>query len=364
MKSFYEFLSENLIRLNFPILRNFQNLSDPSHIKMKANYLEALDIFQRASDVGSISKKDYDFCKSSFQLFFEKTSDFIFYNTKSPLFKVLLDFRKDHNLEFSDKFEFRKSKSAVDFASKAKSVCPEYFSYVDAGNKLFQEFTIFKSKIELKAKKASTEVTTTTGSKIHIKKMASGEAINKINKILTAAFSEIRKNLVGVLKKQNDDNFKKLEQLVEEKNITSLREAVKQKISKQSLYYYKMCYSVDGAKQNFDMVSTKKAEADARALEEFFIAKNLSKLAVIFERKTELKTHKVLSNKVNPNGVLENRMFFEFDDGSSFKIYTTVEYVYDTSTPFIRMPTRFSDVVLANGSLMKQPSEEKMDKEF
>ena len=101
-------------------------------------------------------------------------------------------------------------------------------------------------------------------------------------------------------------------------------------------------------------------------LEDFFIVKNVQKLALIFERKQELKSHKIVSNKVDSNGVLENVMDFEFTDSSKFRIYTNVEYVYNTVSgdPFIRMPTRFTDVILADGSKMSQPSEEKMDKEF
>lgn len=96
-----------------------------------------------------------------------------------------------------------------------------------------------------------------------------------------------------------------------------------------------------------------------------FVAKNTSKLALIVSKKAGIKDHKILTNRVR-NNVLENEMFFEFTDGSSFKIYSKVEYAYSPNGKFfMRMPTRFTDVTLADGTKMKgAASEERMITEF
>ena len=94
-----------------------------------------------------------------------------------------------------------------------------------------------------------------------------------------------------------------------------------------------------------------------------FVAKNTEKLALIFQKK-KMTSHKILANRVN-NGVLENKMELGFEDGSGFKIWSQVEYAQSNrGVYFMRMPTRFTDVKLADGSMMKMPSEEKMIKEF
>jgi hypothetical protein len=95
-----------------------------------------------------------------------------------------------------------------------------------------------------------------------------------------------------------------------------------------------------------------------------FITKNASKLALILQKKDAPKTHKIVKTNIQ-NGMVENTMQFEFNDGSSFILESSV--VYKTSQNgklFFQYPTRFRNVKLADGTLMTQPSEQKMIKEF
>jgi len=95
-----------------------------------------------------------------------------------------------------------------------------------------------------------------------------------------------------------------------------------------------------------------------------FVAKNSSKLALILQKKDAPKTHKIIKTNVN-NGMVENTMMFEFNDGSSFTITSSVIFKRSTNGKlFFQYPTRFRDVKMADGSAMKGPSEEKMIKEF
>lgn len=95
-----------------------------------------------------------------------------------------------------------------------------------------------------------------------------------------------------------------------------------------------------------------------------FLAKNSEKLGLIFQKKADIAEHRIVKNKIH-DGVLENEMFFKFSDNSSFTMYTTTVYGYSKlNTFFVRFPTRFTDVKMADGSKMGMPSEEKMIKEF
>jgi hypothetical protein len=91
-----------------------------------------------------------------------------------------------------------------------------------------------------------------------------------------------------------------------------------------------------------------------------FVGKNTDKLALIFAKKAEIKEHKILKTRIR-NGMLENDMSFAFTDGSSFVITSQVIYKYtQAGKPFVQYPTRFTNVIMADGSRMTGVSEEKM----
>lgn len=95
-----------------------------------------------------------------------------------------------------------------------------------------------------------------------------------------------------------------------------------------------------------------------------FISKNSSKLALILQKKDAPKSHKIIRTNIR-NGMVENTMRFEFNDGSGFTLQSSVIYKYSSMGKlFFQYPTRFTDVTMADGSKMKGPSEEKMIKEF
>ena len=97
---------------------------------------------------------------------------------------------------------------------------------------------------------------------------------------------------------------------------------------------------------------------------EGFIEKNVSKLELIFAKKSGVTEHKVLNTRVS-QGAIENTQTFKFDDGSSFTLYSQVVIKRNyNGTVFWQFPTRFTNVKLANGSEMSKPSEERMIKEF
>lgn len=95
-----------------------------------------------------------------------------------------------------------------------------------------------------------------------------------------------------------------------------------------------------------------------------FVSKNTKKLGMIFKKKGAPIEHRIVRTNIRSN-TLENTMFFKFADGSSFDIESQVVVKFtQTGKPFAQMPTRFRNVVMADGSKMSQPSEEKMLRTF
>lgn len=101
-----------------------------------------------------------------------------------------------------------------------------------------------------------------------------------------------------------------------------------------------------------------------RDIVDSFVTKNASKLALILQKKEAPKEHRIVKTNIR-NGLVENTMKFSFNDGSEFTLESSVIYKYSkTGRLFFQYPTRFKNVKLADGSMMKMPSEEKMIKEF
>lgn len=89
-----------------------------------------------------------------------------------------------------------------------------------------------------------------------------------------------------------------------------------------------------------------------------FIEKNVEKLSAVVELKGgELPLRKLINASVS-GGVLETRMSFTFPDTSSFEVRNQIVQQYSPlGRPYVRFPTTFHDVRLADGSRLSQPSE-------
>jgi len=106
-----------------------------------------------------------------------------------------------------------------------------------------------------------------------------------------------------------------------------------------------------------------KVKRDVQIVYDRYILKNAGKLAAIIDNKKESPT---VDDRVWRNGiVIESSMKISFSDGSHFTMNNSIEWAVSTrGTEFVRLPTRFSEVIMADGNRMSQPSEEKMNKEF
>lgn len=106
------------------------------------------------------------------------------------------------------------------------------------------------------------------------------------------------------------------------------------------------------------------AQKDAIELRDSFIYKVVSKLAPIVEAKGNLAGMREIGNTIQV-GRLSGMLAIEFSDGSRFLVDNNVVYANSTRGKlFARFPLTFHDVTLADGSRMKQPSEERMHSIF
>lgn len=117
-------------------------------------------------------------------------------------------------------------------------------------------------------------------------------------------------------------------------------------------------------KKNAEELVQRYIEDAHRNIVEQYIAKNTSKLALIFQKKGE-PTKSKLDRAHASRGAIESSLTLTFKDDSQFTMETSIVYKYTaTGKPFVQYPARFTNVILADGSKMTQPSEEKMIKEF
>lgn len=196
-----------------------------------------------------------------------------------------------------------------------------------------------------------------------VKPLASLDASKLAVKFMTEATQSFRNNLKINIKDQITNTYNKV------KNISNPSDLPKDATSQSVAAMIFIVRTKDRTKY-----IELKSDADARiarliednvdSIVNGFIAKNSSKLALILQKKDAPKKYEIIKTNIR-NGMVENTMLFDFNDGSSFVLESSV--VYKTTQGgklFFQYPTRFKNVKLADGSLMKTPSEQKMIKEF
>jgi hypothetical protein len=196
-----------------------------------------------------------------------------------------------------------------------------------------------------------------------IKPMASFQATKLAAQYLNDAVATFRQGFETDVRKSTMETFEKIKDITDPKLLPNTGPAIT--ISSQIFVVRGF-----GKQKSFELLK----DADAR-VERYirhtvddtigqFVGKNTSKIASIFEKKSGIKSHEILSTNIR-HGMVENRMKFTFDDNSSFILYSQVIYKQSPmGKMFVQFPTRFTDVVMPDGSKMSGPSEEKMIKQF
>jgi len=116
-------------------------------------------------------------------------------------------------------------------------------------------------------------------------------------------------------------------------------------------------------KSDYKSIIAKEVKKEIDGMLGQFVEKNTNKLMTIVSHKGNLENVKL--EGATSSGVVEGQMYFTFKDKSSFRVQNRI--VSSTSKngyPFYRFPTTFHDVKMPDGSKMKQPSEENMNRNF
>lgn len=198
------------------------------------------------------------------------------------------------------------------------------------------------------------------------------EQAKMVNNLFTQITQDVRKNLVQSFQKHRTDKVEEIVKLAHDpakfrkaySGDAVMRDAV------NALYDVKVdrlnpnapvkvTPHPDGANKLLQLVSR-----DVDDILQAYIAKNVKKLAAIISKKGNLKTAMKTALRYNGNG-FESTVHFDFTDGARFTVKNSVVWVWNSfNTNFVRYPTTFHDVVNSDGSKMRSPSEEKMNKEF
>lgn len=350
MKSFSQFISENILSgFHIDKLKDLIENSEFSS-SYKSKFIESLVVIEDFLNKKPVYKTDMDSAKG--------TLNRLFYSEGNEKAKKYYGFAKENNVDVFTGIEMNCAAKIVKDLAKFKINVVDYYNVAEIAAEANQVFKDMKS-VAISSRKPK-EPTENSG---YLKPMAPIEAKKEVFKILKEASDEIHRKLTAIFVAQEKEKFDGIVKIVKDKGIQS-RNDFKGENEKFLPLYFR--YFADGnLVASPEKIYTKNGENAANDIIEAFLSKNTSKIALLFSKKTGLKSRKILENKVNPNGVLENKMNFEFTDGSKFDIYSKVEFSYSINGKlFIRVPTRFTNVVLANGTKMAQPSEEKMDKEF
>jgi hypothetical protein len=113
-----------------------------------------------------------------------------------------------------------------------------------------------------------------------------------------------------------------------------------------------------------EKVFNEKATEIADDYRRFFVHKNYLKIASVIEAKGGYKTAETLDHSVSLTG-MEGTFQFTFKDKSNFVVVNQcVPCISPNGKPFYRFPLTFRRVMLPNGTMMTQPSEERMNQIF
>jgi hypothetical protein len=208
--------------------------------------------------------------------------------------------------------------------------------------KLFNEFSKLKPVKRTAIKKE-------TAKEKYMKTLSSSEAIRIANKAMQELVDKIEKDFIKKRIESINDMIEKFDKITDPRAKQNMRNR------DNSGILYRHAFVKD-----MDAKAIKKiATAEASAMKEAFLMKNVDKLAQILEKKGEMKNKPTHASY--RKGDFFGSMRFQFKDGSSFtvtnKVVVKVNY---HGTWFNQFPTTFHNVILPDGSKMKQPSEKRM----
>jgi len=174
------------------------------------------------------------------------------------------------------------------------------------------------------------------------KRYISADEVKPVVELLDKVVVEYHEGFVDLIKTSLEAQWENLKKSVDEHNAKS---RYKRKVETKEHYVNRFLNNA------------------VKSVEEKWKYKILSKVAVIIVDKGNLK--KIEASNVSLQGNVSSTLKVSFEDGSEFYVDTSVEYSYSVNGVFFaRYPLRFTNVKFSDGTYLKQPSEEKLNKEF
>ncbi len=129
-------------------------------------------------------------------------------------------------------------------------------------------------------------------------------------------------------------------------------------------HFNQLLFYVQIKARDHHAMAQKKGKEDRDGVEQSFMHKNIKKLSNIVEIKGIHVDITPIGHAFIDAGSIEGSLHFKFPDGSGFDVKNKVIINSRQDSRFYQYPTTFHNVVLADGTKMKMPSEQKMFEEF
>lgn len=349
----YSQLTENMQLLK--ALNDAGQISRYMTGRVKQRYEDAIALFKSGVEAGVIWNADY---KDAYTYGINRGLEAAF----SDKYYDALGARMGKGLDISDLYNVDATLAVTKIAknhkilTKYKNDYPELFAIVDAVKGLPEVNAFLKSKIQ-KGKKPNQNVDPNK----FVKPMATATAKQSARIVFQQAADKFRKRFI-------DDAVQSARAAYEEiKDAKNVKDIPKDPVAMQvaSIIFIRAGGGTlrPMLGRGWDDVKTRVERAHEDTVNQF-IEKNVEKTALIFAKKSGVKSHKLVRTSLR-NGTVENTVHVVFDDNSEFMLDSQVIYKYSRSgKPFTQFPSKFKNVKLADGSKMTRPSEEKMIKEF
>lgn len=362
----FQSLTENKFSIAEAYVEPFKSLTakQQSYYQRLMDRLPILDNALANKVIYSADFKDGDY---AVKILAEKIYDAFKYEVYKEEFKAN-NFEDDPVSLYS----LRSSKKYLKHFSKPElaSKYPRIVSFLESMVTVHELVDVVKKTYLVKGKKPKDAVMpekgATAGAAHHdFKPMPKLESVKRAKELMTTLTTMVRSEYIKQFEGVYTDNVNK----IKEKEMTpgdflrSKDPRVKENI-KNFFDYSGPRKEPMPVRPDLSVRIKKVSEDTVNTILESLIHKNTTKLAAIFERKSTITKSEVGSYNLNGSN-LDATMHFEFDDGSKFTMITKTEFSWSKyGKPFARYPSRFTNVIKADGSRMKMPSEAKMNKEF
>lgn len=347
-------------------LKKFSNLSSASfNDRKRLAYEEALDFIASKYVADDLYKSEYgDRYTYDISRSLEYIYDILHKNHESK-------FREIQGSDGSDLWGFSLTSSSkmLKIASKYKNLIPaEVIEFLELASKAKDSFKIIKAALKSGNRKSVEKKAAVAANPeaFGVRPMPSREAVQTADKFVREVVSGFEKELKEYNRKNVWEAFDRIDKATSKEELRKFISAgVAGSVFDRFFMLDRRVEKKFSQKPNVTSADVDKfADQLTKDVVEGFVAKNTSKLSLIFQKKSAVSSHKIMEARVIAGNV-NAKVFVEFEDKSKFTVYSATEVSYSVhGKPFYRYPTRFKDVFMADGTKMSQPSEDKMIKEF